>query len=260
MDEITKVLKSMWLSENEIKVYTTSLSIGQTTSSILWKKTWLTRSTARYTCQSLVSKKLMNSISKQDYYLFTAESPVKLKYILNKEISKIENKISQVNHIIPNLEKLILPHSSLPKVKYYQGVDGIIEIFEDVLQHNNITYWVLKIDDNINGDIKTYIDEQYLEKRKTLQYKSYALFNDNQLTRDYSINDSEVNRKTLLIPEKDYPFPGCCYIYGNKVAFFSFTINNLNGIIIENENITQTQLSFFKLAWDVAKKHPINQK
>lgn len=255
MTSINRTLKNLWLSENEINVYLSAISLWQTTSSVLWKKTWLTRSTARYTCQSLVAKNLMNCVNKQDYHLYTAESPKKLKYILDKEIQKIENKIDQVNDIIPQLENLVNPHAILPKVKYYQWVDGIIEIFDDVLSKEQVIYWVAKIDENIDPEIKEYIDKKYLLKRKTLKYKSYALFNDNHITQEYSLNDEEVNRHTLFLPEKDFPFPGCCYIYGNKIAYFSFNRNNLNGIIIENESIMQTQLSFFKLAWKMAKTY-----
>ena len=34
----------------------------------------------------------------------------------------------------------------------------IIEMFEDVIKENNTLYWALKIDSNINPEIKEYIE------------------------------------------------------------------------------------------------------
>lgn len=260
MKNTHQFLQQLGLSENEIKIYLCSLGIGQTTSSILGKKVGLTRSTARYTCQSLVSKNIMNCITRKDHFLFTAESPKQLKNILQKEKAKIEGKITQFENVLPELEKHISPYASIPKVKYYQGIAWVIEIFEDVLHEESSIYWVVRVDEHIDPEVKEYIDNIYIPKRKKVKLPTYAIFNNNSETQKYMENDQEVNRHTLLLPENDFPFPGSFYIYWSKIAFFSFTYNNLHWVVIENKNILDTQISLFKIAWKMAKQHPLNQK
>jgi sugar-specific transcriptional regulator TrmB len=140
MNKINDTLKNFGLTSNEINIYKTSLSLGESTSSILGKKVGLTRSTARYTCQSLVSKRIMTVIKKKDYFLFTAEQPKKLISILNKEYNTIDKKIKNIQAILPDLESLITPYASTTKIKYYTGVDGIIDILEDTLNDGKDVY------------------------------------------------------------------------------------------------------------------------
>ena len=136
--------------------------------------------------------------------------------------------MEQFDSILTKLEKQVTPYAILPKVKYYQGVSGIIDIFEDVLMNNVTIYGSMKIDNNIHPEVLHYIDTIYTPKRKKLKIPTYAIFNNNSKMKSYMMADLEVNRHTLLLPESDYPFPGSCYIYGNKVAFFSFTKHNLS--------------------------------
>jgi hypothetical protein len=70
-----------------------------------------------------------------------------------------------------------------------------------------------------------------------------------------------MNRTTLSIPKNMFPFHIGIHIYSsNKVALYSMSRNDMTGIIIENENITTSLLSLFKLAWDYAKTLPENNQ
>ncbi|QFR39698.1 hypothetical protein A9Q91_05810 [Candidatus Gracilibacteria bacterium 28_42_T64] len=260
MEKIKKVLEKVGLSQNEINVYLTSLSIGQSTASIIGQKIGLNRSTARYTCQSLVSKRIMSMIPKKDYYLFSAEDPEKLLSILNKEYSLIDNKVRDLQQIMGDLKGLINPQASIPKVKYYQGVDGVIELLEDTLEEGKEIYGAIKIDNNMNPKIKKYIKDTYIPLRKSSNFNSYGLFNDNDETKSYKKLDKEINRFSMLVPEEFFPFPASFHIYGNKVSFYSFYENEITGIIIENQHIHDTQLSMFKLGWEMAKQYSINNE
>jgi len=259
MEKIKKILERVWLSPNEINVYLTSLSIWQSTASIIWQKIWLNRSTARYTCQSLVTKRIMNMIPQKDYYLFSAEYPDKLLSLLNKEYSLIDNKIRDLQQIMWDLKWLVNPYASIPKIKYFQWVDGIIEILEDSLKEWWAIYWATKIQDNMNNEIMQYVKNRYIPIRKKSLFKSYWLFNDNKKTKIYKNLDQELNRFSMLIPEEKFPFPASFHIYWNKVSFYSSFENELTWIIIENKHIRDTQFSMFQLWWEMAKQLKINE-
>ena len=94
MEKINKVLESIWLNEKEIKIYLTSLSMWQNPASILWSKNNINRSTAQYTCNQLVEKKLMNIIQKWNTFLYWPEDPEKIINVIGKEYNLLEKKMS----------------------------------------------------------------------------------------------------------------------------------------------------------------------
>jgi len=260
MEKIKAVLKKVGLSQNEIDVYLTSLSIWQSTASIIWQKIWLNRSTSRYTCQSLVSKRIMSMIPKKDYFLFSAEDPEKLLTILNKEYSLIDNKVRDLQQIMWDLKWLVNPQASIPKIKYFQWVDGIIDLLEDVFIENKPICWFLELPEDIHPEIIKYTRTIYIEKRIKSWIKAKMLFNNNEKTLNYRKLDEKMYRESLIVPTNLYPFDCCIHIYGNKVAFYSYKEHDLTGVLIENEYIKQSTLSMFKMSWDLAKGLPENNK
>jgi len=260
MEKIKKVLEKIGLSKNEIKIYLASLSIWQSTASILGQKVGLPRSTARYTCQSLVSKNIMNMIPKKDYFLFTAEDPDKLISLMNREYNAIDSKVRDLQLIMWDLKNLINPNVSITKVKYYQWADGIIEILEDVFKDNKTIYGIVQITENINHEIETYLEKTYISKREKSKITAKSIFNDNLKSQKYAKNDIRMNRTTLFVPSDTLPFNCCIHIYGNKISFFSMNDNDLTWILIENKNIKDTIFSMFKMCWNLATQLEVNQK
>ena len=58
-------------------------------------------------------------------------------------------------------------------------------------------------------------------------------------------------RESKFIPKID--FQTVIYIYGNKIAILSLE-KEVIGLMIENENISNTQKQIFELLWKIAKK------
>ena len=259
MEKIKKILERVWLSSNEINVYLTSLSIWQSTASIIWQKIWLNRSTARYTCQSLVTKRIMSMIPKKDYYLFSAEDPEKLLTILNKEYSLIDTKVRDLQQIMWDLKWLVNPQASIPKIKYFQWVDGIIDLLEDIFVENKTIYWCIELSDDIHPEILKYTKSTYIKKRIASWIETKVLFNNNNKTLNYRELDTQMKRTSLIIPVHLYPFDCCVHIYWNKVAFYSYKEHDLTWVLIENEYIKQSIFSMFKMSWEFAEKLSINK-
>lgn len=250
---IENVLRDLWLNEKEIKIYLTSLATGQSPSSILWQKHNLPRTTANYICKSLVEKGFMSMVPKWNSFIFSPENPDKLLVLLNKEQEILNRRFSATEQVIWDLKGIMNPYAKLPSVKYFTGVDGIIEIFEDVFSGNyDCLYGALEISEDMDNDIQKYVQEIYVPKRIKQWTKSKIIFNDNNKTIEYSKNDKRMHRESTFISKEDFPFDGCMHIYWNKVAFYSYKSSDLTGILIENDNIKNIMLSIFKLAWESA--------
>ncbi len=257
---IEDVLKEIGLRRKEIAIYLALLPLGNAPASILGRHTNITRSTAQYTCQQLEKKGLVTSVFKKNTYYYTPESPDKLQYILDKKIKEIQNSKEELNRISGDLIGMMNPQLVLPKLRFYEGVDGLIDMFEDELKDKGPLYSANRIGKNINPDILRYMNNQYILKRKQIKKQSWAFYNDTPESKQRMKNDKEVNRITMLVPMKYFPFDSCCHIYANKIAFYSWHKTDMTGVIIENERIQNTQFSFYKLAWNYARTLKINQK
>jgi len=257
---IEKVLESLGLTEKEVAIYLALLPLGNAPASALGNRTGVNRSTAQYICQQLTKKGIIRSLQKNNTFIYSPESPEKLLYLIDQEKKQLEEKTEQTNRIIGQLKGMINPQAVLPKVKFFEGVEGLIEMFEDVLKPDLKLYGALRIDEDIHPDIAKYLAEVYTPRRIALKNPAWILFNDNVETKKYQQNDLVVNRVSLLLPLKEFPFDACCHIYDNKVAFYSYKKTDLTGVIIENSFIKQTQISIFKAAWNAAKKLKLNMK
>jgi sugar-specific transcriptional regulator TrmB len=254
MDDLNKLLKSLGLEHHEPEVYLAALRLGTTPASVVGKRCKIPRSTARYTCEQLVEKQLMVVTQKGNTQYFTPENPEKLRKLLEMQQEKIRSRGQQLEGHMQDLKRIFNPYTVMPKMRFFEGVDGIIKLIEDVFSVNVPIYGALSIPEEMHPEISHYVEKSYVPKRKASGNSAWMLFNDNKLTKDYQKKDKEMNRISLIIPYKDFPFDSCLHIYGNKVAFYSYKENDMTGIIVENEYIYNSQMSVFKLAWEHAKK------
>jgi len=189
---------------------------------------------------------------------FKSEAPEKLLSLINKEYTVLEKKMSQTQQIMGHLNNIANPNAKLPKVKYYTWVEGTIDMFEDMLKEWKTVYWTLYTSvENINEEILKYLEESYIPRRIKSWMITRALVNNTKDWEYYLKVDKKRNRKTILLPSNLYPFATDINIYGNKVAFYSYS--DLSWTIIENENIKNTIFSLYKTAWNLWKELEINE-
>ena len=254
MEKIKDTLEKLWLNEKEIKIYLTSLSFGQSPASVLWEKHKIARSTANYTCQSLVDKWLMNVIQKWNMFLFSPENPEKLLSMINREYEHVEKKFQATRLIMDDLQSMINPERKLPKVKYFTWVDGLKEMFQDVLELWEDVRGFIDLSWDINQEILDYIKYDYIPKRYKKWMNAFSIFNDLDLSDGWKKNSQSKNREYKILGNEQYPLENCVQIYAGKVAFYSLKNDDLTGVIIENPYIFQTQLTLFQFIWDNIKE------
>lgn len=253
MNDINKVLKDLWLKENEIKIYIASLTFWAQPASVLWKKTGISRSNTQYICTKLLNRWLLSIIETMIWNIYSPEEPEKLISMLNKEYNKLDRKIEKTHSIISDLKKLKNPYSNIPKVKYYNWTNWIIDMFEDILIDKKTIYWFIYLWKNLNSEILYYLKNNYIPRRKQLWIKAYEILNNLENENEIFVESQKVNRDIKLISKEKYPIHTCLQIYGNKVSFCSFIDWDITWIIIENINIAETNLSTFKAVWDSIK-------
>jgi sugar-specific transcriptional regulator TrmB len=135
MDALASTLASLGLHETEIAVYLDLLAIGTAPASVLSRRLKIPRSTVQYCGQQLQKKGVVSMIQRGNTNLFSAEDPRRLLKLVQAQKRALEERETQVNAIISDLEQRRHPGAVLPHVRFYEGVSGISSLLDDALAH-----------------------------------------------------------------------------------------------------------------------------
>jgi len=245
------VLKSIGLTEGEIKVYLALLEIGSSSIGKIIKKSKISGSKTYEVLDRLIQKGLASFVVKNGVKYFEASSPNKILDYLGEKEKQIEEEKISIQKIIP---ELLLKQSSSTKseVKVFTGFEGLKTANEDIIN-------TLK-----RG-------EEWLSMGLTEQPESWEVyFNKRQLERvnkgiilKHLLNEKYQSlyqkRKKLPFTEfrflpKEFEMPTSTEIYNNKVLIFILIKENPMAIMIESKEVAESFRIYFEHIWETAKK------
>lgn len=258
----SKIINTLWelgLSKNQIKIYIQLLSIGTSQASILWKNTKIPRSTVKYTCDSLINIWLIDVLPWNNTVYYTAKKPENIFNIIDRKYSSIDKLLNNTKDIMEDLQGLIQPHTPELKIKYYNWIMWVKELMLDSITEWKPLYGIMDFWSTIHKDIIDFSNNYFIPEKIKNNITSYIILENSIMNREWRKNDKDENRISLLLDKNDFPFNSCVQIYGNKVAFISYSNSNIISIIIEDTFIVKALFKIFKLAWSLTKKLPENK-
>jgi HTH-type transcriptional regulator, sugar sensing transcriptional regulator len=242
---IEKTLSELGLNDKEVTIYLALLPLSGAPASVLAKKTGITRSTAQYTCQQLVKKGLCRSIERNNSFIYSTEHPERLAYLLEQQKKEIRHKKGQVQRIIEDLNKMINPQAALPEVKYYEGKEGILELFENILRLNAPT---ISFEDK--GNLAEQLPElvpQIVKQRikKGIPNKCICPGSNTVNT-----NDPKELRETRYVDVEKYPFTCDITVCKDELSIASIEEHFAIGIVVKHKQIADNFKHLFQYVWD----------
>jgi len=244
-------LKNLDLSEKEAIVYLASLGLGLSTIQEIARKSQISRSTTYEVIESLMKKGLMFALSKGKRKYFSAEGPERLMTLIDIKERALEKRKKELKAILPELKELTRLSRERPRVRFYDGKQGIREIQKDILRTKNL------------GSIEEFVplDDAYqlfpahprdhrhgMGKRINVPEKLIYTSKKGEI-----LPQKRGPIETLFIPIEKFPFHTEITIYAHKVALVSFG-RKLTGVILESEDIANTLRCMFNLLWKAFKK------
>jgi HTH-type transcriptional regulator, sugar sensing transcriptional regulator len=246
--EIKEALTKAGFSENESVVFLAILQLGKGTVTQITRKAGLNRTTGYDILDSLVSKGLVSISGKEPKQEYLAESPDKLVSVLENELHEKERRIAEVKKLVPSL-KSIHNVAGRPKVRFYEGVEGLKDVYEDTLtSHEQIRAYA-----NVNEMHEALVGyfPKYYERRAEKNISIRAIIPDSPIGKHRANKDKEEMRESALVPMDKYNFSPEINIYDNKVMIASW--KEKLGIIIESAEIADAMKKIYELAWLGAK-------
>lgn len=242
MANLRKIIQDIGLAEKEAKVYLANLEIGTSKVSEIAKKCKLNRVTTYDILEKLSHKGLVSLVVKDGNKMYTAIEPKLL-------LDRTKEKMKSLEKAMPILQKLSST-TAHPKIEYYEGLDGIKQVYADTLTAK--TEILNYANSQLIREIWPEYDDEYIPKRvkKKIFLRGIAPYDEYGL--EVVAENKENHRDIRLVPRDTFDFANEINIYDDKVSMISLK-HDLIGIIIENEDIANTQRSIFKMAWEFTK-------
>lgn len=239
--ELKEILEQLGLTPYEATVYLAALELGSGTTIQIAKKSGIKRTTCYDVLLNLKDKSLVFESTKGKKRLFIAEDPEKLK-------KDLERKEAVFLEALPRFKSLYNISGVKPKIRFYEGVEGMKEVYMDTLKYSgNFCAFgsedIIQIvgQDWMNGFIKKRV-KKGISVRAILPKTNYTQGMIHQ-------NDPRELRSTKLLDREKYPFSIEIDVYGHsKISLIS--AKETLAVIIESSEIHNTVKYIFEALWD----------
>ena len=246
---LEKELLEIGLNEKEVKVYLSSLELGQSTVQNISKKSGINRATSYFIIDALMKRGLMSSFHKGKKQYFVAADPDQLLLILNKESEEIEKKKNEIKKLIPQLQSLNNKQQGRPVVRYFEGKEGVSSMVEEVFREaRGLVYMAYSVD--AVGDIFTEKDKEHWRKIRVDKNMPVRAIYTKKEGKLGIIPKSE----HWKVPSNKFPISCDIAVFNDKVRIASLK-NRLVGIIIEDKEIATSMKALMNLASEAAQKY-----
>lgn len=245
----------MNFSEKEADVYLSLLELGKATVSVIARKAGLNRTTGYHILDSLTGKGLVSVSGSEPLQEFVAESPDKITELLQKKFEEYQKYLNQAKETVPQL-KSFHNISDRPKVRFYEGRQGLIDVYEDTLTSHEPLRAYANFED-MHKALPDYFPSYYLRRAKRgLNIRGVVPITAEALEREK--HNKKEAREMVFVPHDKFYFSPEIDMYDNKVMIASW--KEKLGIIIESEEIADAMKKIFELAWIGAKSLEKNLK
>jgi sugar-specific transcriptional regulator TrmB len=256
---IKKLMKS-GLTDKEALIYVSVLELREAFPSRIAKYAGIRRSTAYNILTSLSIKGLVNEIMNKDKIYYQIEKPENVLKFTKSRLHQVEESISEITEILPNIKNIYSSNQDQAKITYYSGKKGFFDIFDDMVT-NQKPYEMLNF---TNGkEFTNFLDadnkdlfKSYTERKTKNGITTRIILPDTEEDREsreifYSNVDKKFWPEMRFVKKGKFPSASEITIYGiNKVSITNFKKDYETGVIIEDQAIHDMMKTIFDLSWD----------
>lgn len=241
----TTILRKAGLTESQAKGYLALIEHGQLTPVELAEATGESRTNGYMVCEKLAS---LGLAAKKDSKkaIYSPTHPSNLEALAEKRRKILVRNEQEIKNNLSGLIDMFYKFREEPGARTLQGIDGIKEVFADVLRTKQNVYFI-----RTTADIQTLPDEffqEHQQNRADLGIQTYALTPLSSHARKAILSGSDEARlmHRTFYPDDTYTEPVELQIYGNKLAFIAYGETQM-ATIITSPPIAEAMRQLFKL-------------
>lgn len=250
LHDFSSVLTQFGFNKPEADIYISSLSLGAQPASVIAKKAKLKRGQTYNILSQLKDRGIMQEFIKDGVRHFVSCTPSTLLSLLTSQEQAIAAQKQRLLELLPVLDKIRNPHIVQPKVRFYQGVEGLKEVYNDTIRIPNQKIYALCDFEHLfpalhSKELHEWIWE-YTNRRAAQGVWLLGIINKSKES-DLAYTWRKKQKRKMKMLNNIY-LPVEFIVYGNKVAFVS-TKDDMVGVIIEDRPIAETLRNFHQAMW-----------
>lgn len=247
--DFVELLRKLGFNENKAKVYLACLELGQATASEIAKRANIVRTTVYKILEELKNEGFVDADAKAHGQTFKAQSPKKLIEYLEKQKNMAES-------FLPDFLNIFSETKFKPKLKFYEGKEGVKKVFEDILNYKDITVMTFSPIKNVLQLFGKTYSRHFTEKRvqQKILRKDLRQCTDEKYNTDeweFYAAEKSLMREVKFLPT-DLVFNSLVQVYENKVAVILSERENF-AFIVESKELSEFMKKIFGLLWQLSK-------
>ncbi|MCF7918023.1 hypothetical protein K9L27_03440 [Candidatus Gracilibacteria bacterium] len=246
--QVRQSLKSLGFSDNEINILTFLFHVKKSSTEEISRQTAISLSSTQYGLNHLCSRNITRCSLRQKEDVFEICSDKEFFDWIDEQKQINQDIYEHAKQDISGFLSSMKESSWKPEVTYYEGVEGIKEIYENMLEtaekaDKKIYSWldISKIQESL-GD---YLFE-YIKKRMEKNIVSHDIVPKNKV----NVKHAEKKEKREIKFVDNLPIDGEIRIYGDKVSVITFNEKKLIGFVFQGSIITSLFRAIFENAWN----------
>lgn len=247
---IEQSLLHLGLRDKEVLVFTTLSRLGPQSASVIAQRADLHRGTTYAILESLIQRGFVSKITKGNVQSFSAITPRKILEFMKVKKFELERQEKRLNSVMPSLMGMMTPHPTAPKVTYFEGEEGVKNVMEETLKSSEMLLCYCPLQKWLEGPLADYIRDYVYRRTQVVKIPNRVLECDTPETRRHFYMESPPEFTELrFIPCNIMLSHSEVNIFDDKVAMVSLLPGHMFGVIIESQEIADTQKAIFELAW-----------
>ncbi len=239
---IVQVLVQIGLQETETKFYLAALELGQASVRDIAAKAGISRTNAYDVYARLLEDGLVTQVggTANKTMLVAAEPPDQLTELLDIRRRKL-------NVLLPELRSIHNRASGKPRVRFYQGLEGIKLVLDDTLAaRDKKLLGILSMRDLFEVPGRTWMDD--LVRRRIEAGIFLRVIRSPVKDIENVWAQSAADLREVRFASPDFVFVMTSYVYDNKVSIISSQREHF-AMTIESEEFAMMQRNLFEVLW-----------
>ncbi len=218
-------LRQIGFSEKKAVLYTTLLARGRGSAAQLAAAAKLKRTTAYDILEELANENLVSVTFDGNKRVFVAEPPENLHQLIDRQARAVDQ-------LMPGLKDLFYRSNSRPRIRYFEGSEGIRYVHEELLKVVQKEYFYF-------GSISGFVDalgrdylESFVRRRVRRRIWSNAIrIRSQEIDSPYMMPGDENYRRVRYLSRSVADYVANLTLYDGKIAICSTSHENYAMII-----------------------------
>ncbi len=237
-----EALQKYGLTEKETKVYLALLELGAARVTEIAKQSSIIRSTTYSILEALIKNGLVSSVEKGKVQQYLPEDPQKI-------IATAKERATFIEEVAPELKALYEGAYVRPKVRYYEGLQGLREMYNaETLGPGIKEYQIIASDDTWMKMDPKWLRE-YRKRRAKAGIKTRLILEHGPEGLKTKQEGARYLERVKLLPKNfSWKITGGVYILESKVIFVSYH-GPLLAVVVHSKEIAEQQRATFEFMW-----------